>query len=765
MLGAMPARPDDLHDKVLALLRAKGAHPMSLRDIQHQLDVPFGRKRELQAMLRRLCASGDLVRTRGKRFGVSAEMNLGPGRLQMHPDGYGFVVLDDTTAGDVFVKARELGGAMHGDRVLVRIEREYPDGRGPEGGIVRVLARARTSVVGRIERTGEYAYLTPADPRLTQDVFIPEGCVGEARTGEVVVAEITAWPAARRPAEATVVEILGADGAPGVAEEVIIRQFDLPHRFPRRVLLDAETVPAEVGAPERAGRADLRSLLTVTIDGETARDFDDAISLELTPKATWLLRVHIADVSHYVPEGGAMDREAFARGTSVYFPGRVLPMLPERLSNGICSLNPGVDRLAFTAVLELSRQGKLLSHDFLETVIHSDARLTYTQVARALEGGDPAAVPEVPGLFEMLGQARDLALAIRAQRARRGSIDFDLPEEQILLDLQGAITTIVRSERNVAHRIIEEFMIAANEAVAGYLGWMKMPGIYRVHEPPAQEKLAAFAEFAAGFGHKLRLPLEPSSRFLADFIETLRGRPEERVLNEVLLRSMKQAVYAADNIGHFGLASTAYTHFTSPIRRYPDLVAHRLLRELVRRGRFTPARAEELEAALPEVAAHCSARERTATEAEREVVNLHKTEYLARRIGETAAGFITGVTHIGLFVELAEVPVEGLVHVSTLGDDYYKHREDLRALVGTNTGTAFRQGDAVVVKIAGVNTALRRADFVLVRERAEHTAPREHGARAGRTIGRRGSGAGRGPATKASRPPNPKSGRRSRRGR
>ncbi len=762
----MASGSDKLRAEVLALLRSKAAHPVSLRDLQHLLGVPPGGKRGLQALLRGLCESGELVRTRGKRFGVSAEMNLAPGRLQVHPDGYGFVVLDEKATGDVFVKPRELAGAMHGDRVLVRIEQEIPGGRGPEGSIVRVLARARASVVGRIERTGEYAYLTPSDPRLTQDIFIPDGHVGEAQTGQMVVAEITAWPAARRPAEATVVEVLGADGAPGVAEEVIIRQFELPHRFPRRVLLDAETVPAEVGVPERSGRADLRGLLTVTIDGETARDFDDAISLELTPKGTWLLRVHIADVSHYVPEGGVMDREAFARGTSVYFPGRVLPMLPERLSNGICSLNPGVDRLAFTAVLELSPQGRVLGHDFLETVIHSDARLTYTQVARALEGGDSTGtLPDVAGLREMLRQARDLAEAIRAQRARRGSIDFDLPEEQILLDLQGSITTIVRSERNVAHRIIEEFMIAANEAVAGYFGWMKIPGIYRVHEPPAQEKLVAFAEFAAGFGHKIRLPLEPSSRFLADFIETLRGRPEERVLSEVLLRSMKQAVYAADNIGHFGLASAAYTHFTSPIRRYPDLVAHRLLRDLVRRGRFTPARAEELEAALPEIAAHCSARERTATEAEREVVNLHKTEYLARRVGESAAGFITGVTHFGLFVQLADVPVEGLVHVSTLGDDYYKHREDLRALVGTNTGTTFRHGDAVTVKIAAVNTALRRADFVLVRERAPGaTTPaaspggrRADGARRGRK-----PAAGRGPAARATRPPKPNSGRRGR---
>jgi ribonuclease R len=462
----------------------------------------------------------------------------------------------------------------------------------------------------------------------------------------------------------------------------------------------------------------------------------------MTLKGTWLLRVHIADVSHYVSEGGVLDREAAARGTSVYFPGRVLPMLPERLSNGICSLNPGVDRLAFTAVLELSRAGKLLRHDFVESVIRSDARLTYTQVARALEAGDDAALPRVAGLASMLGEARELAAALRAQRERRGSIDFDLPEEQILLDLQGNIASIVRAERNAAHRIIEEFMIAANEAVAGYFGWLKVPGIYRIHEPPSREKLAAFAEFASGFGHRLRLPHEPSARLLADFIGSLRGRPEERVLNAELLRSMQQAVYSTDNTGHFGLASAAYTHFTSPIRRYPDLVVHRLLRELVRRGRFAPAREAELEEALPGVAAQSSARERTALEAEREVVSLHKAEYLAHRIGETAAGFVTAVTNFGLFVELAEVPVEGLVHVSTLGDDYYRYREELRALVGANTGTVFRLGDAVTVKIAAVNTALRRADFVLVREGPPRDeAPPKHRARTGRdgATGRRGA--------------------------
>ena len=392
---------------------------------------------------------------------------------------------------------------------------------------------------------------------------------------------------------------------------MIIRQFDLPHRFPRRVLLDAETVPRRSAPPSARGRADLRGVLTVTIDGETARDFDDAISLELTPKGTWLLRVHIADVSHYVPEGGAMDREAFARGTSVYFPGRVLPMLPERLSNGICSLNPGVDRLAFTAVLEFSRQGKLLRHDFLETVIHSDARLTYTEVARALEGGDPAALPPVPGLAGDAGAgARAGAGDPRAARA---------PRQHRLRPARGADPARPAGEHH-DHRALRAQRGAPHHRGVHDRRQRGRRRLLRLDEGPRHLPRARAARrrrssppsrsSPAGFGHKIRLPHEPTSRFFADFIETLRGRPEERVLNEVLLRSMKQAVYAADNIGHFGLASEAYTHFTSPIRRYPDLVVHRLLRELVRRGRFTPAHAEELDAALPEIAAHCSARER-----------------------------------------------------------------------------------------------------------------------------------------------------------
>ncbi len=750
-------RPPDrnrLHDDLIEQLRRDAARPLGIRDILRELRLPRERKRELQALLRRLCDEGELVATRGRRFGVAAEMSLASGTLSAHPDGYGWISLEGGRGRDVYVGSRRLGGALHGDRVLVRIERTE-EGRAPEGSVVRVLRRARSTVVGRLDRSGAHGYLTPSDRRLGQDVFIPAGRLGDAEDGHVVVAEVTAWPDGRRPAEGAVLEVLGKAGDPGVAEEVIVRRFELPDRFPRRVLEEAAAVPAQVRPGDLAGRIDLRELLTATIDGETARDFDDAISVELTGRGTWLTRVHVADVGHYVAEGSQLDREAYARGTSVYFPGRVLPMLPERLSNGICSLNPGVDRLAFTVLMEVSRQGKVLRSDFLETAIRSDARLTYPQVARALDGGDAGVLPEVPGLAEMLGHARDLAAALRSQRVGRGSIDFDLPEEEILLDLRGSVQDVVRRERNVATRLIEELMIAANEAVAGWFTSLKVPGLYRVHEPPDPEKLAAFAEFAAGFGHKIRLPREPSAKLLADFVAVVVDRPEGRVLNEVLLRSMKQAVYAMENIGHFGLASRTYTHFTSPIRRYPDLVTHRLLRELVRRGRFTPQREDELLERLPEVAAHSSARERVAVEAEREVIDLRKAEYLAGRVGETKPGFITAVTHFGFFVELADVPVEGLVHVSTLGDDYYRHHEDLHALVGTNTGATFRLGDAVTVRIAAVDTEQRRIDFVLARERGEGEAA---GARPEAKGRRRGGPVRRGAGRAAGRPGGPRKG-------
>jgi ribonuclease R len=714
-----------LKDHVLSLMRKSAYRPMTLRELVSRFNVPADQKGQFRNLIKELCQSGDVVLVKGKRYGLARKMNLVTGTLQASREGFGFVTPekgDGKRGEDIFVKARNMGSAMHGDQVLVRLE-HFRKGRSPEGSVIRIVERAHTLIVGKLEKYPGYGYVIPADHRITQDIYVPLRSMGEADNNQMVVVEIVIYPTRKRNPEGVIVEVLGFDGDPGVAEDVITHQYELPHSFSRKTRKEVAGIPDEIPARSLKGRLDLRKNLTVTIDGESARDFDDAISIQLSPKSTYLLWVHVADVSHYVPAGGALDGDAFERGTSVYFPGRVIPMLPEELSNGICSLNPDEDRLSFTVFAEFSRQGKVLRHDFFETVIRSDARLTYGQVAEALEQDSAGQLPDIPDLLPALGLMRDLAVKLQTMRRKRGSIDFDLPEAEILLDLRGNIREICRAERNIAHRIIEEFMIAANETVARYFHWLKVPGLYRVHEKPEDDSLASYAEFASSFGHRFPSPHTVQPKMLSDYLAGLKGLPEERVLNQVLLRSMKQARYSMENIGHFGLASSNYTHFTSPIRRYPDLVVHRLLRELLRRGRFSPEREEELIQSLPEVAAHSSERERIASDAEREVVNLKKVEFMADKTGESFDGFITGVAPFGFFVELQDFLVDGLVHVSTLGDDYYSYSEENRSIVGEHTKKIFRLGDPVRVRLEKVNRERRQIDFVLDRESGKKKRP------------------------------------------
>jgi ribonuclease R len=715
-----------LKDHLLSLMRKSAYRPMTLRELIRRFNVPADQKTQFKSLVKELCESGELVRVKGKRYGLAKKMNLVTGTLQTSREGFGFVTPEKSGEGngeDIFVKARNMGSAMHGDVVLVRLE-HFGRGRSPEGSIIRILRRAHTTIVGKLERYHGYGYVIPAEHRITQDIYIPLRSMGEAESDQMVVAKIVNYPTRKRNPEGVIVEVLGADRDPGVSEDVITRQYELPHRFSRKTRQEVSKIPDDIPARALKGRLDMRDKITVTIDGENARDFDDAISIELSPKSTYLLWVHVADVSHYVPPGSSLDRDAFERGTSVYFPGKVIPMLPGELSNGICSLNPEQDRLAITVFAEFSRQGKILRHDFFETAIRSSARLTYGQVAKALEENSADNLPGIFGLLPALGLMRELAVKLQAVRRKRGSIDFDLPEAEILLDLRGDIKEICRAERNVAHRIIEEFMIAANETVAAYFHWLKVPGLYRVHEKPEEETLASFSEFSSGFGHRFPSPHSIQPKVLSDFLSSLQGLPEERVLNQVLLRSMKQARYSMENIGHFGLASPTYTHFTSPIRRYPDLVVHRLLRELLHLGRFSPEREEELIQTLPEIAAHSSQRERVATDAEREVVSLKKVEFMEDKTGEAFDGFITGMAPFGFFVELKDFLIDGLVHVSTLGDDYYSYSEEKRSIVGEHTKKIFRLGDPVRVRLEEVNRERRQINFVLAREATGKKRPK-----------------------------------------
>lgn len=652
------------------------------------------------------------------------KQTLVTGRLSCHRDGYGFVK-PDSGGEDIFIPARRLLSSMHGDRVRVSFNRRRGSDR-REGRIVETLERGYTTVVGRYEAAGAGGFIIPDDGRITGAISVAPADRGKARHGDMVVALITAYPDAGRSAAAKVTEVLGRPDDPEVEVLAIARKYGLPHLFPDEVLEEARAVSGAVTDKDLEGRVDLRGETTFTIDGESARDFDDAVSVS-REGASIRLRVSIADVSHYVPKGSTLDREAYSRGTSVYFPDRCIPMLPEILSNGVCSLNPREERLTLTVEMLLDQEGEPLETKFYPSVIRSSERLTYTEVRDILSGANPEPAGRIQGLPDQLRVMEELAGRLTAKRRRRGSIDFDLPEPEIVLDLQGRPESIGRAERNQAHRIIEEFMLAANEAVAAFLAEHRIPCIYRVHEPPDPVKLNEFKEFVRPFGIAFRAgsgPVSPGE--LRRLLEMVEGRPEEKLVNQILLRCMKQARYAADNIGHFGLASPCYLHFTSPIRRYPDLVVHRVLKERLSGG-MKKEDARLAAAHMPETAEQSSRRERIAMEAEREIVDLKRLQYMEGRVGEVFAGFITGVASCGFFTELEEFPVEGLVHISALPHDYYILLEKQHALMGERTGRRFRVGDRVTVRVENVSMERKRIGFALAE--AAQPVPARRGTR------------------------------------
>ncbi len=628
------------------------------------------------------------------------------GCLTTHRDGYGFVAADDG-GGDVFIPARYVRDNLHGDVVRVSVLARGMAGK-REGRIIETIAPFRGTLVGRIETVGALVFLVPDEQRITAEIAVPPEERRGARRGDVVVAELTAHPAGGRPGQARILEVLGRPDDPDISFLRIVRKYGLSSEFPPGVRAELRDLPTVVDDKERYGRRDLRQILTVTIDGETARDFDDAVAVRREHDDMIRLWVSIADVSRYVTPGSALDREALTRGTSVYFPGRCIPMLPEELSNGTCSLNPREERLTVTVELLVDAGGAVRETDFYTSLIVSDARLTYTEVKEVLVDGSPAALARRRPFVEDLRTMEQLAMRLNGARQRRGSIDFDLPEPEIVLDLQGRPESIGIAERTLAHRIIEEFMLAANEAVARHLAARELPCLYRVHEPPEPARLAEFREFIKPLGLSLspkQLAVQPVD--LQRLLDEISGRAEEKMVNEVLLRCMRQARYAPENLGHFGLASSCYLHFTSPIRRYPDLVVHRILKDLLVRGDggVLPA------TGLGEIAEQSNRRERTALEAEREVIDLKRLEYMADHLGEVFDGYVTGVAAYGFFVKLADLLVEGLVHVSVLSDDYYRLVEKEHALVGERTGRRYRIGDPLRVRVDGVSATLRRIDF------------------------------------------------------
>ncbi len=688
---------------VLELLKREN-HPLVLRDFVRRLDLTHEEKRSLKVLLNEMTSEGQVIRIKGRRYGLPSGINVVVGRLQCHPDGYGFVVADDGSQPDIFIKPRDLRDAMHGDRVAVRIgDLRKRRGKGREGGIVRILERGAKRIIGRFIPDDGFGRVVPDDDRYLFEIIIPKKRTMKARKGQVVVAEITQYPTIAKNPEGRIIHILGYPGDPEVVPRIVIAEYDLPHDFPVPVLKEAKAIPQKVRDEEMVGRVDLRGRVTVTIDGENARDFDDAVSIE-DGDGGYILWVSISDVGHYVKPGTHLDREAYQRGTSVYFPDRVIPMFPPELSNGICCLHPQMDRLTLTVALHFDGDGIVTDCDVFKSVIRSDARLTYKTVRRILVDRDMDEMGRYEALLPSLEAMGRLCSLLMEKRRERGSLDFDLPEPEIILDLQGEAQEIIKAERNFAHQIIEEFMLAANEAIAIKLTQARFPPLYRVHEEPDMDKIHHFRRFVGLLGYqlKMRRPYEPGE--FQHLLEEVRGKPEERLVNTVLLRSMKQAHYSDKNLSHYGLALDCYTHFTSPIRRYPDLLVHRQLRKMIE-GKH-PTKED-----FSQEAQHLSQRERIAMEAEREILKRYRVKFMEERVGKQFDGFISGVNPFGFFVELEELFVEGLVPIRNLPDDYFIYDEKGYRLIGKRSKKIFRIGDRVRIVVDRVNLERQQIDF------------------------------------------------------
>ncbi|MEW6414930.1 MAG: ribonuclease R [Pseudomonadota bacterium] len=690
---------------ILQLLAEAGC-PVDVDAFAQQLHITEDEYELFQRRLGAMQRDGQLMINRKRQLCLPEKLDLIKGRVEGHPDGFGFVVPDEG-GDDLYLSPKEMHRVLHGDRVLVRVAGFDRRGR-REAKIVEVLEHVNKFVVGRYYLEGGVGFVIAENRRINQDILVPPEHAGGAKSGQVVTVEILIQPGAHNEAVGRVSEILGSYTSPGMEIEIALRKHDLPYVFPPEVEKQAEKLPGKVMKKDMAGREDIRHLPLVTIDGETARDFDDAVYCEPQGRSGFRLVVAIADVSHYVRPGDALDAEAYNRGNSVYFPRRVIPMLPEALSNGLCSLNPEVDRLAMVCDMQVSGSGSIKDYRFYPAVIHSHARLTYNQVWDWLSG---AAQPDgkQAALMPHLTALDKLFRVLLKARAKRGAIDFGSTETQIIFDAQGKIKEIVPVIRNDAHRIIEECMLAANVCASEYLQKHKQPALYRVHEGPTAEKLAALRAFLAEFGLDLGGGDKPHAKDYAALLDKIKDRPDHGLLQTVMLRSLKQAIYSPDNKGHFGLAYEAYTHFTSPIRRYPDLLVHRGIKAVLA-GEKLPAKG------LEEIGLHCSMTERRADDATRDVDAWLKTYFMQDRIGDEYDGTVSAVTSFGLFVAIDDIFIEGLVHVSELGQDYFHYDQAKHMMLGERTGKRYRLGDRVRIKVMRADIETSKIDFGLVED-------------------------------------------------
>ncbi|MED1203795.1 ribonuclease R [Heyndrickxia acidicola] len=701
-------------DRILSYMKEEAYKPLTVQELEEVFGIDDSSEfKEFVKTLVYMEEKGLVVRTRSNRYGLPEKMNLIRGKLTGHAKGFAFVTPEEPGMDDIFIPPHEVNGAMHGDMVIVRVSSKSSGAR-REGSVVRILERGNTEVVGTYTESRHFGFVIPDDKKFGSDIFIPKNASAGAVEGHKVVVKLTSYPEGRKNAEGEVIQILGHKNDPGVDILSIIHKHGLPQAFPEEVIDQANSTPDTIDEDEIGNRRDLRGQMIVTIDGADAKDLDDAVTVQQLSNGHYKLGVHIADVSHYVKEGSPIDREAFERGTSVYLVDRVIPMIPHRLSNGICSLNPKVNRFTLSCEMEIDRNGTVVNHEIFESVIKTTERMTYSDVNKILVDKDEELRKHYEPLVPMFDEMEKLAQILRNKRMERGAIDFDFKEAKVIVDEEGKPTDVAIRERSVAERLIEEFMLAANETVAEHFHWMDVPFMYRIHEDPKEEKLQRFFEFITNFGLIVRGSANSvHPRALQEIIEAVEGKPEEMVVSTVMLRSMQQAKYDPESIGHFGLSTKFYTHFTSPIRRYPDLIVHRLIRTYLIDGKMDAATQAKWDAVLREIADHTSKMERRAVDAERDTDELKKAEYMEDKIGQEYDGIISSVTNFGMFVELPNT-IEGLVHVSYMTDDYYHYDERQFAMIGEKTGNVFRIGDEITVRVINVNKDEHDIDFEIV---------------------------------------------------
>lgn len=733
-------------DGILHYMKHEADKPLSTKEMEEAFGLEDSSQfKAFVKTLNELEENGDIVRTRANRYGLPEKMNLIRGEVIMHAKGFAFVKTEEGMD-DIYIAGSEMNDAMNKDKVLVRLQRDSSGSR-PEGTIIRILQRGVTRTVGTYTDDKYYGFVVSDDKRIPSDIFIPKNQELGAVDGHKVLVEITQYPEGRKSAEGHVIKVLGHKNDPGVDILSVIHKHGLPGEFSEEAVKHANEVPDEIAEADLKGRRDLREETIVTIDGADAKDLDDAVQVKKLDNGNYKLGVHIADVSHYVPEGSPIDEEAYDRATSCYLVDRVIPMIPHRLSNGICSLNPQVDRLTLSCDMEITPKGDVVNHDIFESVIRTNERMTYTDVRKILLDEDDEVKQRYKSLVPFFKDMEELAEVLRKKRFARGAIDFDFKEAGVVVDEDGTPTDVVIRERSVAEKLIEEFMLAANETVAEHFHWMKVPFVYRIHEDPDEDKLNRFLEFITNFGYMVKGKgnvIHP--RALQELLEEVKGEPEEAVISQVMLRSMQQAKYDPQNAGHFGLSADFYTHFTSPIRRYPDLIVHRLIRTYLIEAKTDEKTRAEWSEKLPEITRHSSEMERRAEDAERETDEMKKVQFMEDKVGEQFDGIISGVTNFGLFVELPNT-IEGLVHVSYLTDDYYHYDEKQYAMIGERTGNVFRIGDEIEVRVTNVNVDERAIDFEVVgmkpRKLRRKDRPRVIDSSGGNPLKKKGNGKGK----------------------